>query len=59
VSIRLRILLVHNFYQLPGGENGVPRRGDELLHVFEHRMIGFVRHNDEMRHGGFWRKATA
>lgn len=45
----MRILLIHNFYQQPGGEDGVFRNEKALLERYGHEVSEFTRHNDEIR----------
>lgn len=47
-SRRLRVLLVHNFYQQPGGEDEVFTRERELLESFRHPVCVYTRRNDEL-----------
>ena len=44
----MRILLVHNTYQQPGGEDEVVRTEQRLLEERGHRVLQFSRHNDEI-----------
>jgi hypothetical protein len=44
----LRILVVHNYYQQPGGEDVVVRLESELLRARGHEVIKYERHNDEL-----------
>jgi glycosyltransferase involved in cell wall biosynthesis len=44
----LKILLVHNRYQLPGGEDQVYQRERELLRHYGHEVTEFVRDNREI-----------
>ena len=45
----MRILLVHNRYQQPGGEDGVVRAEAELLQRHLHRVSLFEADNDEIK----------
>ena len=54
----MRILLIHNFYQLHGGEDEVLRREKELLTASGHWVAECLRHNDEIRRYGWWKKIT-
>lgn len=45
----MRILLIHNFYQQPGGEDGVFRNEKALLERQGHEVREFTRHNDEIK----------
>ena len=44
-----RILLVHNFYQLAGGEDSVLRNEKEMLERHGHFVMLYTRSNDELR----------
>jgi glycosyltransferase involved in cell wall biosynthesis len=50
----MKILLVHNFYQQPGGEDAVVREELALLQSGGHEVSLFSVHNDEI--AGFWTK---
>jgi len=52
----MRILLVHNFYQQPGGEDAVVRQEMALLQNEGHEVLLFSVHNDDIK--GFLRKAA-
>jgi len=54
----MKILVVHNHYQQPGGEDVVARAEKELLIARGHQVVEYVRHNDEIAGYGPWRKAT-
>lgn len=45
----MNILLVHNFYQQPGGEDQVFASEADLLARFGHRVRTFTVHNDRLR----------
>ncbi|MGA9882242.1 MAG: glycosyltransferase family 4 protein [Candidatus Acidiferrales bacterium] len=45
----MKLLLVHNYYQQPGGEDQVFRNEVNLLRSAGHQVIEYVRHNDEIR----------
>ena len=55
---RLRILLVHNHYQWPGGEDEVFSRERQLLTDAGHEVIEYTRHNNEITHYSPLRKAS-
>lgn len=42
------ILLVHNYYQLPGGEDVVFRNEKKLLETHGHRVVVYTRSNNEL-----------
>ncbi len=44
----MKILAVHNHYQIAGGEDEVFRREKELLSEAGHEVIEYTRHNDEI-----------
>lgn len=46
------ILFIHNYYQQPGGEDAVVAAEARLLEEHGHRVVGYERHNDELRGGG-------
>jgi hypothetical protein len=63
----MRVLIAHNFYQQPGGEDQVFRSELELLESFGHKPVRFEVHNDDVRGMGklslmratIWNRATA
>ena len=48
----MRILLVHNYYQQPGGEDQVFSAEGSLLERYGHEVLRFTKHNDEVRQYG-------
>lgn len=44
----MNILLVHNYYQLPGGEDTVVAAEAELLRSHGHHVVLYTRHNSEL-----------
>ena len=48
----MKILLIHNFYQQPGGEDEVFRNEGELLRSKGHSVMEYIRRNDEIRDYG-------
>lgn len=54
----MKILLAHNRYQSPGGEDEVFTRESELLRSKGHEVVEYVRCNDEIRDYHVWQKAT-
>lgn len=42
----MKVLLVHNYYQQPGGEDQVLASEAELLRAFGHEVVRFTMHND-------------
>lgn len=53
----MRILLAHNFYQIPGGEDAVFRSECELLKKYGEEVVPYERHNDEIQQFPAIRKA--
>jgi glycosyltransferase involved in cell wall biosynthesis len=45
----MKVLIAHNFYQQPGGEDEVFYSEGNLLKSFGHEPITFVLHNDQVR----------
>jgi glycosyltransferase involved in cell wall biosynthesis len=45
----LKVLVVHNFYQKPGGEDGVFDDETRLLRMRGHAVIHYTAHNDSIR----------
>ena len=45
----MRVLIAHNFYQQPGGEDQVFRSELALLESRGHRPVAFEMHNDDVR----------
>jgi glycosyltransferase involved in cell wall biosynthesis len=45
----LKVLLVHNFYQQPGGEDQVFEAEGALLERHGHQVVRYTVHNDEIR----------
>ncbi len=54
----LKVLVVHNRYQQPGGEDAVVRAEVRLLRETGHRVVQYARHNREIGSFGGWRKAS-
>jgi len=54
----VKILVVHNLYQQPGGEDIVLTSEKGLLKARGHDVVEYVRHNDDIARYGLWRKAT-
>ena len=53
----MRILLCHNFYQEPGGEDQVFADEGRLLESHGHEVIRYTRHNDDITRMGRWEAA--
>lgn len=45
----MRILIAHNFYQIPGGEDAVARSEIDMLRFFGEEVFTHERHNDELK----------
>ena len=43
-----KVLQVHNYYQLPGGEDTVVANEKRLLEENGHQVIQYIRHNSEL-----------
>ena len=43
------VLMVHNYYQIPGGEDTVVENEKELLEEHGHKVILYTRHNNELK----------
>jgi glycosyltransferase involved in cell wall biosynthesis len=54
----MKVLLVHNAYQLHGGEDGVYQRERDLLRAHGHEVIEYRRSNDEIKQYSAWQKIT-
>lgn len=63
----MRILVGHNFYQQPGGEDNVFAAEASMLESYGHEVIRYTRHNDELNDYGrlqagavtLWNRQTA
>lgn len=51
-----RILQIHNFYQIPGGEDVVVRNEKRLLEEHGHQVYTYYRTNAELKEKGIWGK---
>ena len=54
----MKILVAHNSYQRPGGEDAVCESETRLLREAGHEVIKYVRHNDEIEQYSFLQKAS-
>jgi len=52
----MRILIVHNYYKIPGGEDTVVDNESRLLSQKGHKVYFYKRNNEEMAHYGRLRK---
>jgi glycosyltransferase involved in cell wall biosynthesis len=57
-SGRLRVVMAHNYYQIPGGEDETLRRESELLRLAGHDVKQFIRRNSEIKRTNFIAKAS-
>ena len=53
---RKRILMVHNYYQLPGGEDTVVANEKKMLEERGHKVILYTRNNNEIQGMNIFRK---
>lgn len=51
-----KVLLVHNHYQLPGGEDTAVANEKKLLEEHGHEVFLYTRHNFELKNLKFWQK---
>lgn len=56
-SHKPKVLLVHNFYQTPGGEDTVYNNEKKLLEDNGHQVITYIRNNEELKDYSLWDKA--
>jgi glycosyltransferase involved in cell wall biosynthesis len=54
----MKILLVHNRYHQPGGEDTSMLAEEGVLRAAGHRVVEYIRHNDEIKEYGLRSKAT-
>ena len=47
-----KVLIVHNYYQIPGGEDTVVENEKELLLDNGHQVVLYTRHNNEIKSRG-------
>ena len=52
----MKILLIHNDYQQPGGERAVVYAQRTLLETRGHTLVSYMRNNQEIENFGFWEK---
>lgn len=53
---KLSILIVHNYYQIPGGEDTVVVNEMKMLQEHGHKVVLYTRHNSELKSMGKFRK---
>lgn len=46
---KMKILLVHNYYQIPGGEDSVVANEKKMLETYGHKVILYSRNNSEIK----------
>ncbi|OVE67769.1 hypothetical protein CCS79_12495 [Clostridium diolis] len=51
-----RVLIVHNYYQVPGGEDTVVANEKKMLEDNGHEVFMYTRHNYEIKRSGMWGK---
>ena len=54
-----RVLMVHNYYQLAGGEDDSFEAEADLLERHDHPVYRYTRHNREIEQMGHWAAGTA
>ena len=52
----MNILIVHNLYQIPGGEEVVARGEQKMLQAHGHRVLTYFRNNGELSEFPLWKK---
>lgn len=52
----MKILQIHNFYQTFGGEDMVVSLEKELLEAKGHKIVQYIRHNEEIKGYSFFKK---
>ena len=57
-SPEMKVLLVHNRYQRPGGEDTSLLAEEGVLRAAGHRVVEYFRHNDEIKHYGLGSRTT-
>jgi glycosyltransferase involved in cell wall biosynthesis len=55
----MKILVVHNSYKKPGGEDVVVRRESELLSAAGHQVVTYFRHNEEIEESSLLARIAA
>ena len=53
----MNILVVHNKYQIPGGEDVVVENEAAMLRKHGHKVVMYIRNNSELSEGGKFKKA--
>ena len=52
------VLIVHNYYQIPGGEDTVVANEKKMLEEHGHKVLLYTRHNSELKSLSKWQKMT-
>ena len=52
----MNILIVHNYYQIPGGEDTVIANEKKLVEDYGNKVILYSRNNSELNQMSFFRK---
>lgn len=50
------VLIVHNYYRIPGGEDVVVANEKALLEAHGHKVFFYSRNNEEAKDGNIWQK---
>ncbi|SHK18341.1 glycosyltransferase family 4 protein [Tepidibacter formicigenes] len=53
---KCNVLMAHNYYQVPGGEDTVFHNEVEMLKKNGHKVIKYTRHNDKIKESGIFGK---
>lgn len=56
VQIKQKVLIIHNYYQIPGGEDTVVANEKKLLEDNGHEVILYTRSNNEIKTMGIFKK---
>lgn len=57
MNTKQKVLVVHNYYQISGGEDIVVENEKNLLEKNGHKVVTYTRHNSELKTMSKWRKA--
>lgn len=49
MSDKLNVLIVHNYYQIPGGEDTVVSNEMRMLSRYGHNIVLYTRNNSELK----------
>lgn len=49
MNVKQNVLIVHNYYQVPGGEDVVVKNEEHLLKKYGHKVITYKRHNSDLK----------